>query len=237
MKKALKFYGIGLLLLLITTVCKAQKKDLDKEVLRVPPKAILVMLFTENNRREALVKAGRLADTPILRMDATAVRENMVSDFSRNFDYCPVYYFMDEHLKAVLARKFNGVLLDSTMRPVRNVPINDTNYLIVYYGAPEWQSQESNMAVTEMADMSGKPNGNGLVINNHEMKQVGYNYALPVTATSKNSAADDLKYVSKRFNIEYVPLAIELDSKLMFYADKYARKQRETGTSGNNGAK
>lgn len=226
-----------MLLLLMAAVCNAQKKDSENEVLRVPPKAILVMLFTENNRREALVKAGRLADTPILSMDAAVVRQNMIRDFSRNFDYCPVYYFMDEHLKAVLARRFNGVLLDSNMRTIRNVPINDTNYLIVYYGAPEWQSQEGNMAVTEMADMGGKPNGNGLVVNNHELKQVGYNYALPVAAASKKTASDDLKYVSKRFNIEYIPLAIELDSKLMFYADKYARRQREMGTSGDNGGK
>ena len=202
----------------------AKKGDKKGGAKRQPPKAVLVMLFTETNRREALIKARRYQDTAILNKDMLAVRSATVRDFTDNFKFCPVYFFNDLDLDAVVDKKFD-VLMDNTLNPARNVSIADTNFLIVYYGFPGWQSRERRMEVTTLADVGSKPNGWGLVLNNHEMKQVGYTYWLRnILSAKKKGKLRGYKYISPKFDIEYFPLATDLNGKLHKYAGKHAAK-------------
>ncbi|GAA4468085.1 hypothetical protein GCM10023093_25030 [Nemorincola caseinilytica] len=208
---------------LTTEAKKRNSRDLSK---RQPPKTVLVMLFTEENRRQALVKAHRYRDTAILNKDMRSVQEVTVKDFTNNFDFCPVYFFMDEDLDKVVNGQFGGTLLDKDMHPA-NVNMADTNYLIVYYGFPGWQSHEKRMEVTTLSDVGGKPNGWGLVVNNHEMRQVGYTYWLRSVNLKKRGKIHGYKYISPKFDIEYSPLAGELNSRLKKYATRQGEAQAE----------
>lgn len=221
MKNDFKLYGILVLFLLHGLNVKAQQKRL-----REPAKVLLVMLFSEENRMEALIKAGRYSDTAQLRKDMVAVRNATIRDFTDHFNYCPVYFYMDGNFDAVMNKQFQGVLLDNNLQTA-NVSISDTNFLIVYYGFPGWQSHKGRMEVTTQTDVGGKPNGWGLIVNNHEMRQVAYTYWLQGINLKKRGKMYGYKYVSAKFDIEYYPLALELDTKLKRYAANYARKQAE----------
>lgn len=211
---------------LTPSVTFAKKRDTtDVGMNRKPPKVILVMLFTETNRFDALVKAKRFQDTAILRKDMESVRTATVRDYTDNFKFCPVYFFNDVDVDAVKDKKFDGVLMNGKLGPAQNVNITDTNYLIIYYGFPGWQSHERRMEVTTMGDVGSKPNGWGMVLNNHEMKQVGYTYWLQnILSPKKKGRLYGYKYVSPKFDIEYFPLATEISDKLRRYAGKYAAK-------------
>lgn len=221
----IKRFKLVVVILLMATTVFAKKKDKDKgNYSRVPPKYILVQLSTETNRKNALMKAGRTADLEVLKKDAAAVMALTRKDFKENFNYCPIYFFYDTDNQAILNRQFD-VLMDGELKKAENVSITDTNYLIVYFGFPQWQTKERKLETTKHADMGGQPYGDALVFCNYQMKQVGYTYELrgffifPGKITPYN-------YESKFFRIGYRPVANDFDKRMKEYARKYAQKQK-----------
>lgn len=188
---------------------------------RPPPRAVLVMLSTETNRYKALINAGRKDDVETLMKDREFIHKFTIADFNNHFNFCPVYFFYDTELESVKNQQFAGVLFkaDSTMAPTD--AITDTNFLIVYYGFPTWQTGRNTMQVTSQSTVGGKPNGWGLVLNNHEMKQVGYTYWLRLPVRLKTSLKNFV-YESKKFDLEYMPMASDLNSKLYVYSGQMA---------------
>ncbi len=182
------------------------------------PVTVLVQLQTEQNRINALIKSKRYTDLEVFRTDVKSAMLATLNDFWNHFDYCPVYYYLDTNIDAVLDRRFNGVLLDEHLAPVANLNLTDTstNYLIVYYGHPVWQSNKRKWDTTKLATMGGNPNGRGLVICDYKMRQVHYLYNLDFDFFNYNSKRNKnpFKYVSKKFKIEYLPFAAELNRKL-----------------------
>lgn len=217
----IKRFELIVCLLLMAVTVYAKKND-TSSYRRVPPKYVLVQLSTETNRKNALMKAGRTADLEMLKKDAAAVIAYTRKDFKEHFNYCPVYFFYDTDNQAILNRQFD-VLTDADSNKA-NVSITDTNYLIVYFGMPQWQTKERKFETTKHADMGGQPYGEGLIYCNYQMKQVGYNYELRVPRFLSKSS---LVYESKKFNIVYRNVAVDFDRRMKEYARRYARKQRE----------
>lgn len=217
----IKRFELVVVILLMATTVFAKKKD-KGNYSRVPPKYILVQLSTETNRKNALMKAGRTADLEVLKKDAAAVMALTRKDFKENFNYCPVYFFYDVDNQAILNRQFD-VLMDADMNKA-GVNITDTNYLIVYFGMPMWQTKERKYETTKHEDMGGQPYGEGLIYCNYQMKQVGYNYELRVPRYM--SAQNSLVYESKKFNITYRNVAVDFDRRMKEYARKYAQRQK-----------
>jgi hypothetical protein len=213
-------YLLALLVLPMLTDAAPRKSGKQR---RPPPKVILVMLSTETNRENALLKAGRTKDLEILKHDREMIQKLTKADFKEHFNYCPAYFFYDTDLEAVKKKQFDGVLFgaDSGMAPADAV--TDTNFLIVYYGFPTWQTGRNSMEITTQGTVGGKPNGWGFVLNNHEMKQVGYIYWLRTIFLSR-AYLKAFGYESDKFDIEYMPLAEDLNSKLYNYSGKTMQK-------------
>jgi len=180
------------------------------------PRLVLVQLRSEHNRMEALKKAHDRAGLEQVQKDAMAAKAAMVYDFSSNFTYCPVYYYIDTNAELIKQRRFDNILLDSNGNAVTTPVISSTStdYVIVYYG---YHIQQANAArvVTDSTkyryDPEG-PTGKGLVVLNDKFQQISYNY--------KQQYADLLLgkkrklknyYISPKFDIEYFPLAKLLD--------------------------
>ncbi len=182
------------------------------------PSAVLVQLKAEQNRTNALIKARKYNELEIFRKDVQGVMIATINDFWNHFDYCPVYYYIDTNFEAVMARKFDGILLDEHLSPITGTVISDTStdYFIVYYGYPTWQTRKRYWDTTRAADQGGHPNGRGLIINDYKMRQLNYIYRLDFDFFNfkKNRNRNPYKYTSKKFDVEYYPFASEFNRKL-----------------------
>ena len=226
------------------------------------PKAILVQLRSEHNRLAALTEARRYKETEMVMADAANIREKMIADFKDHVTFCPVYYYIDTNVDLVKKGKFEGVLFNADNTPAVNTAFNDTSndYLIVYYGYPDYQSRVTDSLTTNprntnlntgdhildrantnyLSETYGypvhptnmrdsvnnkddigygerEPFGRGLVINNNRFQQVSYIYKLDYENIFFRIKKGNRKYiyVSKHFDMEYFPFAVELNSKLV----------------------
>ncbi len=101
------------------------------------PKALLVEILTRQNQRDFLVK-NRPDLLPEFNNDVAEVGRRTVMDWSQNFHVCPLYFFIDTMAEKVRRGEWEGVLLDSTMKPVANPALQpgERNIYIAYYGSP-----------------------------------------------------------------------------------------------------
>ncbi len=209
-----RFKGIALFIVMLSVLLPASSFSQDEEMNRHPI-AVLVQLKAERNRYNALVKAKRFNDVEALIRDRNGAAYAMINDFKDHFDACHVYYYSDTNFDAVMARKFDGVLLNADLSPATDIIISDTsrNYLIVYYGYPGWQTKTYKWDTTRATDMGGRPNGRGLIINDYKMRQLGYLYWLDYDFFNfrRKGKKNIYRYSSKKFDIDYSPCASEFN--------------------------
>ncbi len=147
MVKTLPAVLLGFLLLLTSHHGEAQNTAADKNVDTSFkfPKAILVQLRSEHNRIEALTKARRYNEAELVGADAAYIRAKMIADFSDHLFFCPVYYYIDTNVDLIKKRKFEGILFKADSTPAASDVIgNDNDYVIVYYGYPNYQSRTTD---------------------------------------------------------------------------------------------
>ncbi|MCB0698242.1 MAG: hypothetical protein H6551_06345 [Chitinophagales bacterium] len=195
--KQLSFLLLTTLLTLSTVTAQAKKKKMYK------PTAILVQLKAEQRKISELEKNNRTGSANMIKEDAAQVRSRMIKDFTDNFDYCPVYYFMDTDLDKIKRYDFDGVLLDKDGNIVTSASITsgDSTFYIAYYGmpAPAYKDDED-----KGKRKSSNVTNEALVLTDNRYNQVEtfwrnkifeptiseYNYesAISTTVTYKRSA-------------------------------------------------
>lgn len=181
-------------------------------------KVVLVQLSTEHNRIDALLKEKKYAAAKEVATDAENVITVIMKDFSDNFSYCPVYYYLDTNINKIKNREFDGILLDSSLAPLTNAPLtkNSKDYMVIYYGRPVAQSRHSRVQrdTTKYIFDSDTPFGRGLVVLNYKFQQLRYfntlNHSDPFFGPKKSQ----YYYSSKHYNIEYSPLVPYLNKKV-----------------------
>ncbi len=188
------------------------------------PSAVLVQLPSERNRLEAFQKHKYNVPNTVAE-ERDKIFAVTIADFRDHFDYCPVYYFMDTNVDAVINKQFNGVLLDTNLKPAQNIIINSSSskYLVVYYGRPLAMYADENVIKDSATEITRQPitYGEGLVICNSKLQQLTYFYKLwydeawyklRKDATLRSSHKYD--YASKQFKMEYFPFAAKLQRAL-----------------------
>lgn len=102
----------------------------------VPPKAMFIILLTRQAQREHLMNT-RPEYLPQFDKDVAEVMARTVKDWSHNFRYCPVYFFVDTMEQKIRNGQWAGVLLDTALKPAANLAVNpDDNVYIGYFGSP-----------------------------------------------------------------------------------------------------
>lgn len=225
------FFRNLILTILITTApllaieCSAQRTP----KLRRIPSAVLVQLRSEQNRKAALIHDKKFEDLETLKNDTYRAIEVTVSDFRDHFNACPVYYFMDSNFEQIMNRQFDGALLDDNLAAVANPQIEDSNYLIVFYGYPTWQTKKGKWDTTKQKNWGGAPNGRGLVINDHNLRQIHYIYDLDYDFFNFRQmfAKNPYRYESKKFDIQYNPSAAEFNRDFLAAKHKHLRRKNK----------
>jgi hypothetical protein len=182
--------------------------NVDSTVTKRFPQAILVQINTEQSRIKALMRSNRIDEADQAKSDAGMASQAMISDFRRNFTFCPVYYYVDTNINRIKNKQFDGILLDSSRNVVRNV--TPENYLVCYYGSALTQFQDGREANENGYDAETR-SVRGLVVLNEMFKQIAY-YRQSVFFIFFSH--DPNEYSSKRFDIEYIPLAEKFNADL-----------------------
>lgn len=225
MAKITLLAGIIMMVLSASKPCKAED-TLKKEY----PVAVLVQLRSEQNRVSAMKKARDTKSLQEVQNDANEVIRRIHLDFHNNFDYCPVYYYIDTNTDLIKAKKFDGILLNEdgsvVAHPIINSSSND--YVIAYYGYPLSQAKYQSKLTdsTRYSYDPQTPYGKGLVILNDSFQQLTYFYKLGYDEIMFGKPAELKRYYyrSKHFDIEYYPFA-RLFSKTML--DRYSRRRMD----------
>jgi len=194
------------------------------------PTAVLVQLRSEHNRILALTEARKYAMVNEVTQDALEVVKHFKLDFHDNFNYCPVYYYIDTNADLVKDKRFDDILFNEDGSPVKNPVINSnsTDYVVVYYG--QALSQAKNMLVeTDTSKYTYDPEppaGKGLVVLNDKFQQLNYFYILGFDKMSiKHSKSYKYAYKSKHFEIEYYPFAALFNKTML---DKHGHRHYQS---------
>ena len=146
------------------------------------PRAVLVQLRSEHNRIEALTKDGNYKAIKEVKKDAVEVKKRMILDFTTNYHYSPVYYYIGTNADFIKKKVFDGILMNADGSAV-NKPVinsNSNDYVIVYYGYYIYQPKPTNVVKDSSRYIYDPetPPGKGLVVLNAQFQQIDYFYKL-----------------------------------------------------------
>ena len=100
------------------------------------PAALFVLLPYSTQRIHMLEARGDQATARELRKAQAEMRERLIADFQDNFHYGSYYFVADSNAEKAIAGQWDGILLDSALRPAGTVPFpaDDSTILFAYYG-------------------------------------------------------------------------------------------------------
>lgn len=206
--------------IILALIC-VSKGFCQGEQQEIVPHYVLVQIGSESNRIKAMEKARAYKELEIVKKDAAGVKAAMMKDFREQFTYCPVYFYVDTNIELIKARKFDGILFDTADQLVTNVPLkpDSKDYLIAYWGMPTTQPHNMKVVKDSVSQYSkvGEPSGKGLIVCNYKLQQLTYFYQLGLFMfTLDKKKLKGRYYFSKRFNIEYVPMASQFNNSIPY---------------------
>ncbi len=180
------------------------------------PTAIFLQINTGTNRLKYYAANNQTKDLELMGKDLVSMKKAIIGDFTANFDLLPIYYFNDTNLSKILARNFDGVLLDKDDHPIPSQVLAriDSNFFIAYYGTPvrmnkdEKTGEMSTPAVVEIVEHGW------VVVNNLDVPLPRFPY---FTSCSGLRRQGPYGFSSENFDMDYKTSAHRLQKRLNFY--------------------
>lgn len=214
-----------LLLLTVNTTSFARRAPRGEK----PPKALLVELLTREPQVK-YVKQYRPERLQEIMKDIHSVMRVTTMDFKENFDYMPVYYFIDSNADKIKKGEFAGVLLDENLQPVEQTILaeGDTSFFIAYYSTcipqPDYVDIDkaySNRLSAQQESFGDAPLGmkRTLLVMDHRFEMLRLPKPRSPRTYVRLSLKDNrrLTYRSKNTMIDYVPQAASYHATLERY--------------------
>ncbi len=217
MKKMFAVCLIALLGNAANADAQSKKRNIVRAYRTSMPKAVLVELFTHQNKIGYYKRTKQDANAQQIKRDADSIVHYTVADFNDNFDFCPVYYFYDTNASLILSGKYKEALLDRDLKPVASTPLTstDTNYFIFTY-APAAVSKNTTGS-----------NQNALMNQRYKSNILDYTFnPIPAFVIQDDRTVftglgkKKYRYVSKKFNISYSDQGAYLNAKLKDFYDR-----------------
>lgn len=196
-----------------------------------PPKMILVQIFTYQRRIEYYSKLRKTDKIRQIQVDAENMTKKIIMDFTDNFSFCPVYYYMDTNAHLVQEKKYDGVLLDNNLQPVHVTPDKTTQIILFGYPiamAGDLKSSKTNNDIYDSDYVVGEGKQR-LVVYDINFKKI----ARPLPNGSNNiyggkmeKAPEEYMYKSPAFDIYYKPYAKHLNEKMLLFYVYYGKKDK-----------
>lgn len=188
------------------------------------PKALLVQLNTNQRKVDYFSKTKNKKSLKQVYIDTDSVMSKMIQDFTDNFSYCPVYYYIDTNAELVKQQKFTGILLDKNLHPVQNPPLSPADeYFIALYGMPSLPNRQSNEGDVYNTDYTNARDRRLVVMdkNMNVLQKPLPNGSNNVFGGRMKEPASTYKYASPKFDLYYRPVAKHYSAKLRDFYGPY----------------
>lgn len=121
-----------IIILLLTASQVFSQTNTQQIIQNLKDGALLVRLTTKLNTINAVKdKNPELAER--IKQKQQAANLEIINAFTKSFSHCPVYYFYSENSPMIKKKEFKGVLMDSNMNELIEIPNLDNNYLIASF--------------------------------------------------------------------------------------------------------
>ena len=228
-----RIFGIACLLILLQCAPVQARLNLNDR----PPKALLVQLLTRKSQTDYLRKHNPAKLAEFLK-DVKEVMKMTTKDFADNYQYGPVFFFVDTCGDSIKNGHFEGYLLDNNLKPVHQtvLPEGDTSFFIAYYGS--YVPQPMNLKSTDDEKPGDKPQyivadddptalKPTLLVLDHKYRLL----KVPRPRTTRgfvgvfnNGRYRDYVYRSKSFSVDYLPMAATYSNTIRKYYARIARR-------------
>ncbi len=95
---------------------------------------LLVMLLTPNEKEvKRLLADKRTADAELLVSEVFARNTKVIKEFSRNYTFTPVYYFLDTNVYKVISGNLDGIFVNGNQDPDTSIKVVTDNYFIASF--------------------------------------------------------------------------------------------------------
>lgn len=95
---------------------------------------MLVMLVTPNQKEiDRLKRDGRDAEAELIVSEIRLRNEKVVKEFSKNFSFAPVFYFMDTSIYKVISGNLNGIFVNGNLNNDTAIKVNTDNFFIASF--------------------------------------------------------------------------------------------------------
>lgn len=101
-----------------------------KQIKMLKAGILLVRLHTYSTTIDALNKNGKTKEAMELQNSLTAMNRNIIDAFTRNFNFCPVYYFYSEITDSIKAGNLSRNILDAALNVAPDT-VFDQKYIFV----------------------------------------------------------------------------------------------------------
>jgi hypothetical protein len=89
---------------------------------------LLVMLVTPNSKEiEKLNMLGKTKEASMIVNDIRVRNAKVIKEFTSNFSFCPVYFFMDTSVYKVIAGSTQGIFVNSSMELDTSINVTNPN--------------------------------------------------------------------------------------------------------------
>lgn len=186
------------------------------------PKAIFVQLPTFQSRVKSFEAANAKERLAELKRDCDSLTAKQVMDFTDNFSFCPVYYYIDTNFYRIINGQVNGVFLDKNLKPANPSLTPSDNYFLVMFGYPipgQYDIDTATGRLPEFAYSNVHKSQRLVVLNKKKqlVKRPNLNHSFFIFDGVFVMPESDYIYNSKHFDIYYRPYAKYLDRKLKMY--------------------
>jgi hypothetical protein len=137
--------SISLLLFLAIQECSSQrlrygyvrkrKVDSYKQIIDLKNGFLLVMLHSNQNKIDALHALGRHEEAENLSKKQQAKNKNIMRSFHDEFDFCPVYFFMNAQALDLIEKGIGSVtFLDNNLKQDSSIKAGPEKFLVAEFG-------------------------------------------------------------------------------------------------------
>lgn len=130
-----------IILLIAPLIVLCQNRDNNyiakKQIKELHDGILLVKLSTYQAKINAMETAGRYEEAKKFQSGIIKMNDDLVKAFADNFKFCPVYFFFSENADEIKNKKFEGVVLDASLKALEAKLITGKNFFIAEIGKTE----------------------------------------------------------------------------------------------------
>lgn len=161
-------------------------EDTKSKVLRYKNGVLLVMLSTPNEAElKTLESQQKWSEIALIRNEISVRNNKIYKAFTKEFNFCPVYFYYDSNAYKVMRHELKGIFLNEQLLPDENIAIADTQQFFIASFC------EDNSNYTSR-------NHFGLYVYDQQINQLEKPFNTPSQLISMVLEGDPLNYVKRK---------------------------------------